>query len=185
MPKKNAFTLIEVMVVLSVLAMVAVLAYNFFGSVIKDAKDTQAAASLANDMKNFEFAYSELVRTNGADPANNTINSAAVAAGIIKAGIKPDRSIYRPTCASAWSAISSGYWSGAATNYAASPAIDYHVSMECIPESVCKKFNELYTTVGATIPINANDVELQGGRLCYGTSSQAWGYTILQLMDSR
>ena len=39
MKNKHAFTLIEVMVVLSILAIIAILAYNFFGSTMKEATD--------------------------------------------------------------------------------------------------------------------------------------------------
>lgn len=44
--KTKAFTLIEVMVVLSILAIIAILAYNFFGGTMRDASMKQAATQL-------------------------------------------------------------------------------------------------------------------------------------------
>ncbi len=51
MKNNRAFTLIEVMVVLSILALIAILAYNFFGSTMKEATVSQAATKIYNDLR--------------------------------------------------------------------------------------------------------------------------------------
>lgn len=51
MKNNRAFTLIEVMVVLSILALIAILAYNFFGSTMKEATLKQQVTKIYNDMR--------------------------------------------------------------------------------------------------------------------------------------
>lgn len=182
---RGAFTLIEVMVVLSVLALTAALAYNLFANTVRDATVMKAAVNLAKDMNEIEFAFHGLIRRNGADPTGNNVILPAVTAGIIKAPIDPDDTIVKSGCVSAWSASTGGYWIHNLVSYAGSPTNDWYTSMQCIPQDVCLKFNEMYSTVGATIPADANNVENQGGRICYGTGAQNWDYTIFQLLEVR
>jgi prepilin-type N-terminal cleavage/methylation domain-containing protein len=46
MKNNRAFTLIEVMVVLSILTIIAILAYNFFGSTMKEAAEKQKSVEI-------------------------------------------------------------------------------------------------------------------------------------------
>lgn len=64
---KRAFTLIEVMVVLSILAIIAILAYNFFGSTMKDASLTTEVVKVHNGLRVLADAHQEYIRKNGQD----------------------------------------------------------------------------------------------------------------------
>jgi prepilin-type N-terminal cleavage/methylation domain-containing protein len=68
---RRAFTLIEVMVVLSILAIIAILAYNFFGSTMKSATTTQTAVKVYNDLVAISGAAELYAIDNGALPAGN------------------------------------------------------------------------------------------------------------------
>lgn len=83
---KKAFTLIEVMVVLSILAIIAILAYNFFGGTMKDANSKQAITKIYNDLRVIDDAVSKYEIDNGTLPPDlNTL----VTSGIIKAIPQP------------------------------------------------------------------------------------------------
>lgn len=56
MNTKKGFTLIEVMVVLSVLAIIAILAYNFFGSTMKEAVKSKCKTEIINKAHQYEEA---------------------------------------------------------------------------------------------------------------------------------
>jgi prepilin-type N-terminal cleavage/methylation domain-containing protein len=58
----RAFTLIEVMVVLSILA---ILAYNFFGSTIKEARLSADASKIYNDLTALAMAYEKIMIETG------------------------------------------------------------------------------------------------------------------------
>jgi prepilin-type N-terminal cleavage/methylation domain-containing protein len=51
MRPNRAFTLIEVMLVLAILALVAILAYSFFGGVVGDTKTSKGATQRYNDLR--------------------------------------------------------------------------------------------------------------------------------------
>lgn len=68
--KKAAFTLIEVMVVLSILAIIAILAYNFFGSTMKEAKVKQAVTKFQRDLELLTQAVDLYHSKNGTYPSN-------------------------------------------------------------------------------------------------------------------
>lgn len=73
---KKAFTLIEVMVVLTILALVAVLGYSFFGSVYQQAKTEQLAQQLHKDLGAYATAYEQYLGKYGDYPAgSNSITS--------------------------------------------------------------------------------------------------------------
>jgi len=87
---KRGFTLIEVLVVLSILAIVAVLAYNFFGSSMKEAKLTQATSKIYNDLRVLSDAAQVYEVKHG---TLNTDLAGLVADGIIKAAPTPDPAV--------------------------------------------------------------------------------------------
>lgn len=65
MRRNKGFTLIEVMVVLSVLAIIAILAYNFFGDVYKTAVKEAQVTKIINDLNTISDAFEEYERRTG------------------------------------------------------------------------------------------------------------------------
>jgi prepilin-type N-terminal cleavage/methylation domain-containing protein len=61
----RAFTLIEVMVVLSILAIIAILAYNFFGNTMKEARLSADATKIYNDLTAIATAYEKIMMETG------------------------------------------------------------------------------------------------------------------------
>lgn len=86
MRQKRGFTLIEVMVVLSILALIAVLAYSFFGSSMREAKLSQAATKMYNDFRVINDAVERYEMETGSWPADV---AALVSAGYLKAVPQP------------------------------------------------------------------------------------------------
>lgn len=68
--KTRAFTLIEVMVVLTILALIAILAYNFFGNVARDAKLSANATRLHQILRTTSDALELYHKDYGALPAD-------------------------------------------------------------------------------------------------------------------
>lgn len=70
---KKGFTLIEVMVVLSILAIIAILAYNFFGGTMKEAQLSQKVTKVMRDMQVISDAWEQWSMDNGnytSEPSN-------------------------------------------------------------------------------------------------------------------
>lgn len=84
MKNTRAFTLIEVMVVLSILALIAILAYNFFGGVMKEATLKQQVTKVYNDLRILSDATAKYEMDNGSVGAIDTSIGTLVTAGIIK-----------------------------------------------------------------------------------------------------
>lgn len=84
MRKNKGFTLIEVMVVLSILALIAILAYNFFGSTMKEAQIKQKTTQIFNDLRVVSDACELFYNKTGSWPTDVDGND-LVNAGIIKA----------------------------------------------------------------------------------------------------
>lgn len=61
---RRAFTLIEVMVVLSILAIIAILTYSFFGSVVKEAKLKHEVAVIEKSLLELQAAYDLYIMKN-------------------------------------------------------------------------------------------------------------------------
>lgn len=90
MRKNKGFTLIEVMVVLSILAIIAILAYNFFGNTMKEARLKQQVTKYLNDMRILTDAqemhflkFGDYTTEEGNEPTG--AGSELVADGILKA----------------------------------------------------------------------------------------------------
>lgn len=172
---RRAFTLIEVMVVLSVLAIIAILAYNFFGGTIKEASLKQMAVQLGKDMATIENTYHEYMRITGSEPdlssdaARATYKQAVVDLGIVRQWPVPHEDWLNPsgTCASTRSPGGPLGWFLGYTNYAGDATADFAYYMFCLRPDLCAKFNELYTDLGATTNTSHTEAEWHGGRLCY------------------
>lgn len=94
MHKNKGFTLIEVMVVLSILALVAILAYNFFGSTMKEAKLKSNVTQLKKDMQAISTAWGLYYAKNGAHPGSV---DALVTDGQLKAApVPPNDTVVTP-----------------------------------------------------------------------------------------
>lgn len=148
MKHNRAFTLIEVMVVLSILALIAILAYNFFGSTMKEATLTQAATKTYNDMRILSDAWDESYRKNGVelDYSADDDFSAAVTDGILKALPKP------PAAAAGVGGLQPNYelWD-AWDNFAGTATQDRVIEMYNVTDDFCKRYNELYTGLGSVV----------------------------------
>ena len=51
-------------------------------------------------------------------------------------------------------------------NYAGTTAPDFGMYLYCVSEPLCRKFNEINTSLGNAIGGNHGDAELYGGRIC-------------------
>lgn len=146
---RRGFTLIEVMVVLSILAMVAVLAYNFFGSTMKEARLSQAATKLSNDLRLLEDAYLLYEAQNGtkATGNNTTVKATLVAANVLKSWPVPDASVKGADASSVRYEVHEDYDefpSGAAPNN------DAAVTARGLTRDVCLKVQEMHSSLGGT-----------------------------------
>ena len=81
---KKAFTLIEVMVVLSILAIIAILAYNFFGGTMKEAKLKQQVTKIYNDMRTISDAMELMMIKEPSQVGNGNKTTTLVANGYLK-----------------------------------------------------------------------------------------------------
>lgn len=156
--KKNAFTLIEVMVVLSVLAIIAILAYNFFGSTMKEAKVKQRATQIYNEMNAIATAVELYYVKNGTYPSDLAAGiDQLVADGQLKAPIyKPPQDTV--SAAKNYDLYVEDY------NYCGGGSADVLLWVsDYVNDDVCAKFNAIaapsigdrvwrYTTYGGTDP---------------------------------
>lgn len=150
MRKNKAFTLIEVMVVLSILALIAILAYNYFGSTMKEAKLKHAATKLLSDMQTLEQAYLLYEAQTGTSPPTGfaPVKTAILDSGILKAWPTPDLS---------WKGADAGEDPDyrAYNNYddfptGAGATNDAAIIARKLTKEVCLKAQELYTDLGGT-----------------------------------
>lgn len=134
MKKNSAFTLIEVMVVLSILAIIAILAYNFFGSTMKEGKLTQASVQYFEGFRVISDAVEKYYLDTGALPVNA---AALVSSGTLKALPTP------PT----------GTYGGGSTDFGYIPgyddmdsvgASDDTIYFDGVNEDVCLEFSKRY-----------------------------------------
>lgn len=139
---KKGFTLIEVMVVLSVLAIIAILAYNFFGGTMKEATVTQAAAKIADDMRVLDDGWNKYYIDNSAEPANI---AALVTAGTLKAVPSPPSNGVAEAATVYVAADAVHTMSGTTSN-------DTLIYLDGVTADVCTEVNERYTDLGATVP---------------------------------
>lgn len=158
---KRAFTLIEVMVVLSILAIIAILAYNFFGSTMKEATLKKNVTKAYNDMRIISDAMDQYSLDNGGSYANN---ADLVGAGYLKAMPVPDCSILDPSyCPYNYSTYRTYMDFGGPTT-----GSDVLVVVEGgITDEFCKAFNAEYSEgLGATIwdycADGSNSMPIQG-----------------------
>lgn len=179
MKNTRAFTLIEVMVVLSILAIIAILAYNFFGSTMREAAIKQQATNLRKQIQTMENAFLEYVRKTGdIRPSNPTFDSEVISLGILKEIPKPDLAIKTDpadsACPIANAPGGTRGWTLYYFDFYGGSGEEVMTHIYCVNDEVCKAYNEMYTTLGATIPAkNSFITEMQnaGGSLCEPGSS--------------
>jgi prepilin-type N-terminal cleavage/methylation domain-containing protein len=150
MKTKNAFTLIEVMVVLSILAIIAILAYNFFGSTMKEAVRKQRVTKIYNDLRTISNAYAMYEIQNGPLRTNFIEGFADVlTAGLLKA--------VPPTAVPQNGATNLFYyqpeWNFVGPTVAADRIVAYAVDQANTDigletNEICKDFNEAYSGQG-------------------------------------
>jgi prepilin-type N-terminal cleavage/methylation domain-containing protein len=162
----RAFTLIEVMVVLSILAIIAILAYNFFGSTMKQAAVSSQATQIYRDMLAIDTAYNLAAMKTGAHwevsaPAVTPITniSTIIDDGGLRVVPTPPQNAYDPDEYFTW-----GYEYGLLGNNVwdfggPSTAKDLTIALFGVTRDVCQELNTKYSSVGATMPTTyAKDV---------------------------
>lgn len=134
------------MVVLSVLAIIAILAYNFFGGTMKEARTKWAATKIYNDMRQIEDALALYHNDNGsyptltAEPDYNGLQS-LVAGGYLKSvPVQLESTVTYALRGFSGSAVWNADGAGSA---------DYilHTATTNITEDICKAINNTYTSV--------------------------------------
>lgn len=159
MKAKSAFTLIEVMIVLSILSIIVILAYNFFGSTIKDASEKQLLLQTHNEMQAIAVAYEQYVIRYGKEMDSGLSYPAKmdllVTEGLLREAMRPDPRI---ATLSDYAITQSPI---ADQDFAGAPNLDGYVQAAFVPtDHLCKKWNELYASgIGynfeAMIPVGA------------------------------
>lgn len=149
MRRFRGFTLIEVMIVLSILAVISVLAYNHFGTVSAEAKDKQLAAKLYSDFQMYDDAIEMLSLKLGRDPIA-TGNGGFGSLDLDDHGILKGASRYAPSEAMEGSEQYYAYHN-TIQNIGGSPATDQYLYLTGVKKSVCRKFNAQYSPLGDTI----------------------------------
>lgn len=141
---KRAFTLIEVMVVLSVLAIIAILAYNFFGGTMKDATLTQQVTKIKRDLQTISDAII-LYESRGLGTISNVDAdpSLLVSTGVLKSLPTPPP-VFTAGFETNQYRIDEQYDRfGPASVQAPNPATDDDVvQVRNVTDDVCKKVNE-------------------------------------------
>lgn len=195
MQAKKAFTLIEVMVVLSILAIIAILAYNFFGGTMKEAKTSQSVTKIFNDLRNladantlYNMKNGEDIVTAGAASLVVTPNATAVSKFLGDGGLK---AIPTPiqTGSANYSIEAAGY------NVIGSPtaANDDVLFFDHPTEDVCLAYNKRYSTVGEALwdwDIDGAGYTLlpAGFTACvdaYGSGSDPTRFSIIYVLNAR
>jgi prepilin-type N-terminal cleavage/methylation domain-containing protein len=157
MKTTHAFTLIEVMVVLSILAIIAILAYNFFGSTMKQAAVSSQATQIYRDMLAIDTAYNLAAIKTGSHwetavqvtPITNI--PTIINDGGLKAVPTPPQGAYDPDEYFIW-----GYEYDLLGNTVfdfggPSTAKDLTVALFGVTRDVCLELNTKYSSVGATM----------------------------------
>lgn len=193
MKSKNAFTLIEVMVVLSILAIIAILAYNFFGSTIKDARLSQAATKIKNDIfvisSGLEKYYmdggveADVENYDGSDTPKAAVE--LVGRNILRTYPKPDTAAIDPTyvgrCASA---KNHQYVSSRPADYTGDGLNDLRLVLDGIPLDVCLKFNKLFLGYTGAPRDRIDDLNVDRPQLeciSWNCSGGGLGYAVLSI----
>lgn len=146
---QNGFTLIEVLVVLSLLALIAILAYNLFGNTMKDASYTAAATQIHKELTSLDAAMDEWSRINDGEAYGAVIPADKILLqdGVIKASpIFPEAAKNStPPWEYRYQGIGFGYKTA---------ANDLTIRAINVNDATCRKFNELFTPWGNYLPLS-------------------------------
>jgi prepilin-type N-terminal cleavage/methylation domain-containing protein len=181
MKTKNAFTLIEVMVVLSILAIIAILAYNFFGSTMKEAVRKQRVTKIYNDLRTLSNAYEMYEVQEGVPPfADLATYPDIMTAGLLKAV---------PTTIVPQTGPTNSYYFRSDINFVGPTAATDHVIAYAVSQAgsgigletneICKDFNDRYSTQGH---INGMGVQQPEGTsvLCTDTGMNLYFWMVIR-----
>lgn len=139
MKNRHAFTLIEVLVVLSILALVAILSYNFFGGTMRDAAAVQGATKAYNDMRVISDALDLFELKTGAPLAGSSL-APLVDGGYLK-------SLPTMTSSMALNPAVAGYiYDSAMSDLDVDGDDDSYIATENVTMDICKAFNEKYAS---------------------------------------
>ncbi len=145
MKNNRAFTLIEVMVVLSVLAIIAILAYGFFGNIYKEAIDKKVAVEVHKELVAYADAALEYERRTGSLPGAFSISSVN-ANGIALLGEGVMRTIPGNKGGAGWVQSGRYYQYGLTDLKCGTAANDFYVSITGINNEACQIYNDTFST---------------------------------------
>lgn len=175
--KHKGFTLIEVLVVLSILAITAILGYNFLGNAAQEAKTSRDATAIISQAKTISVALEEYQRRFGALPALNSVaavndfKQAVLTAGILRSWPSTDpswRNVGSP-CSSSGSPGADG-WMPLTSSVAGKT--HYVASLSCVSAEICAEINRRLTSIpgvdydAAEPAASIANLGLHGGAAC-------------------
>lgn len=142
-PVKKGFTLIEVMVVLSVLALLTVLGYSFFGSILKEARNKAYVTGIGNNLYALETAWLRHEQKTG-NRLSSTDLSALVDAGELRAIPSLPEGAIDPTVT-----VPTGYICFTGNDYGGpSAANDVICYAQGVTAELCDTWNDERTSIG-------------------------------------
>lgn len=154
--KAKAFTLIEVMVVLSVLAIIAILAYNFFGSTMKEASRSQVITRTFKDITSLTRAYEfhlmdGRAEFSGTHQLNGSDFYSLVANGYLRELPKADGNLE-------WASLPDYRFTNGVNLGGVSAAVDtgfmlyFSTSSRADTDAICEVYNKRHSGLGETSP---------------------------------
>ena len=187
---RPGFTLIEVMVVLSILALITILAYSFFGNVYTEAVNKQHAVKMFRQLQAINDGYLEYVNRHGVRPTitNNTqsaeFKNQLVTEGILRQVPIPDVAwLTSDTCSIESSPGGTDGWVVNYSSYGGTAEVEFYSYIYCVSDPVCKAFNNLYTNLGSNIGDYHHNVEDTGGDICASNTGAYGGNLVLGIAE--
>lgn len=187
--RNKAFTLIEVMVVLSILAIVAILSYNFFGSTMREAEINRITTKYIRDLNLLTDAFEMYYTDHGSYPAINTEIDALVGGGYIKEypTLDPDWNTYGDD----YEYLTTCYDDLGGESTARGPCIYTNVDTHPDSKEVCERLNEYFGHPKAVFLYSANGSTCRGTGMARGcctdwdSGENALDYYIMFSIDQR
>ena len=186
MRRNKGFTLIEVMVVLSILAIIAILAYNFFGSTMKEATESKTILKINNDLRVIAEAYEAYEMKTGVPAAAVGVFAFSTLGNLdnlVDEGVL--KSIPSPSHPRGSADIYYGV-DRVNTYYGDTAKADTGVEAGYVTNDICEAYNEKYTSLGRVVYNLETAGWMDGpspaeGTFCWGDNSGANFYIVYRI----